>query len=54
MGGAALWQSVVEAQRLSQTGEAHQDYHRRKVWRGFEVAMKIKRSQVKGGLSGLR
>jgi hypothetical protein len=28
-------------------GEAHQDYHRRKVWReGLEVAMKIKGSQA--------
>lgn len=41
--GKALWKL---ASVYLKTEEAHQDYHRRKVWReGLEVAMKIKGSQ---------
>lgn len=42
--GKALWK--LASVYLKQ-GEAHRDYHRRKVWpEGLEVAMKIKRSQA--------
>jgi hypothetical protein len=43
--GKALWKL---ASVYLKSGEAHSDYHRRKVWReGLEVAMKIKGSQGK-------
>jgi len=42
--GKTLWKL---ASVNLKAGEAHQDYHRRKVWReGLEVAMKIKGSQA--------